>query len=226
MGKKQKDILYIVGALVLYIIHLYITTFLMDLAYTRCSPLVYMIVKWLLKWSRLLIPVWFMKMEHITWAEIGITTNKLPSQAITGILIGSCETFVIVGSTLLFSSKEQLGKPMYEEGWLYSIYLFYAIFCVGLGEEIFYRGYLYKKLQDIKNSKWFAIIISSIIFGMGHIVGYDNVLQAAPQVLFTAMSGIFYCILREKVRGCTLIALIVAHGIYDFWVGFLPYILA
>lgn len=40
---------------------------------------------------------------------------------------------------------------------------------VALAEEFVYRGYVFQKLLEIKDSRWFAIIISSITFGLGHI---------------------------------------------------------
>lgn len=107
---------------------------------------------------------------------------------------------------------------------VYSV-LFYTIFAVGLFEEIFFRGYIYKKLVDICEAKWFAVLISSIIFGMCHLVGNGNLLQNMPQVLVSTIMGIFYCVLREKIKNCALISLIVIHGIYDFCIAFLIFVL-
>lgn len=128
-----------------------------------------------------LVPACFMKIEHIKLKDIGIAKNKLPKQVIIGILIGSIEAIVIVGLTVLLGFKEQLGQPLYENGWTYIIYLFYTIFAVGLFEEIFFRGYIYKKLLDIRETKWFAIIVSSIIFGICHFVGGSSFLKNVPR---------------------------------------------
>lgn len=62
----------------------------------------------------MLVPVCFMKVGHITLGDIGITKNKLFTQVIKGVLIGSLEAVVIVGLTVLLGFKEQLGQPLYE----------------------------------------------------------------------------------------------------------------
>ena len=222
--KNRKNIATIAAALVLHIISLHILGNLQNLAYVRCSPLVYAIVKFLIRWLYLSVPICFMRMEHLTLKDIGITTAKLSVQIAIGIVIGSMEALVIVGLTVLLGFKEQLGNPMYDNSWLYVLHFFYTIFAVGLFEELFFRGYIYKKLLDIVDGKWFSIIISSLIFGVCHFVGYGNYLQAVPQVLVATMTGVIYCIFREKIRGCTLISLIFMHGIYDFWIAFVAFI--
>lgn len=94
--KKRRSISLIVGAVVLHIISMYIVVCLQDLACAQCSPLAYMIIKLILRWFYLLVPICFMRMEHITLDEIGITTNKLFTQVITGIVIGSSAAIIIV----------------------------------------------------------------------------------------------------------------------------------
>lgn len=223
--EKRKDILFIIVAVLLHILSMYLVVYLQNVAYLKCSELTYMIVKFILRWFYLLVPVCFMKIEHITLSDIGITKNKLSTQVIRGVLIGSLEAVVIVGLTVFLGFKEQLGQPLYENGWTYIIYFFYTIFAVGLFEEIFFRGYIYKKLIDIREKKWFAIIISSVIFGICHFVGASSFLQSVPQVLLATMVGIFYCVLREKIRNFSLVSLIFMHGIYDFLIAFLVFVL-
>ena len=225
LNKKRKNILFVVSAVFLHVLSMYLVVFLQSVACSRCSELMYTLIKFILRWFYLLVPICFMKIEHITLNDIGITRNKLPVQVIWGLLIGSIEAIVVVGLTVLLGFKEQLGQPLYENGWLYIIYFFYTIFAVGLFEEIFFRGYIYKKLSDIKEKKWFAITISSLIFGMCHFVGGSSFVQNIPQVLVATIVGLFYCVLREKIKDFSLVSLIFMHGIYDFLIAFLVYIL-
>ncbi len=106
----------------------------------------YMLLKFVLRLFYLVVPICFMKAEKIKLEDIGITGNKLFLQVIVGVLIGIAEVVVIVGITVLLGFKNQLGSPLYEEGWQYIVYFFYTIFAVGLFEEIFFREYIYKKL--------------------------------------------------------------------------------
>ena len=55
-----------------------------------------------------------------------------------------------------------------------------------------------------------AFVISSVLFGLFHIFSGSIV-----QVILTAMIGLLLCICKRKIRHCTLLSLILAHGIYD-----------
>lgn len=224
MAGRKRSLLFIIVAVALHILSIYLIVFLQDIVYSQCSSLTYMLMRFIFRWFYLLVPFCFMKAEKIKLSEIGITKNKLLIQIVIGTLIGIIEVTVIVGFTVLLGFKEQLGAP-YEEGWQYAIYFFYTIFAVGLFEEIFFRGYIYKKLSDIIKTKWLVIIISSLIFGACHFFGNGNPLRSIPQVLLASVSGIIYCVLREKIKNCTLISLIFMHGIYDFGVAFAAFIL-
>lgn len=231
LTKNRKNLLYIIGALLLHILSMYIVVFLQDIAYDLCPPLIYMLLKFFLRWFYLLVPVCFMKAEKMKWKEIGIVEDRFFVQVLTGFLIGVIEVAVIVGLTVSLGFQDQLGSPLYENGWQYIIYFFYAIFAVGLFEEIFFRGYIYKKLSDVFYTKSkilykaCVIVISSLLFGICHFVGNGSFLQDVPQVLLATISGIFYCILREKIKSCTLISLIVMHGVYDFGIAFSTFVL-
>ena len=224
-NENRKSIFFLISAIVLHVLSMYFVVCLQNIAYFRCSFLTYMLLKFISRWFYLLVPVCFMKIEHIKLKEIGITGNKLFIQVITGLFIGSVAAVAIVGLTVLSGFQEQLGDPIYEEGWQYIFYFIYTIFAVGLFEEIFFRGYIYKKLSDIIEEKWLIIIISSFIFGACHFVGNGSFLQDIPQVILSTVMGIFYCVLREKIKNCTLISLIFMHGIYDFCIAFLIFIL-
>lgn len=71
--------------------------------------------------------------------------------------------------------------------------------CAGVGEEILFRGVLYRKL---------GLWPQAILFGLAHAAG-----GYLPQVLFALGLGIFFGYLRK--RGVTLGAMIVAHTLYD-----------
>lgn len=223
--KDKYSIVKIIGAVLLHVLGAYLVTFLQEKAYNVCSTSVYILIKLVLRWFYLLVPIGFMLAEHMSLKDIGITKNKIIVQVGLGVVMGGVQAALIVGVTVLLGFQEQLGKAPCEEGWQYIIDFFYKVFGVALWEEVFYRGYIFKKLQDIKESKWFAILISSLIFGMCHIIGYENPLQGIPQVLIAMVVGIFYCLLREKIRNCSLVTLIFMHGVYDFCIGFFVFLL-
>lgn len=121
---------------------------------------------------------------------------------------------------ILLGFKSFVGSTSYTHAWQFAYQFVYAIFGVALADELVFRGYLLHKLHEIKNSRWFAIIISSILFGVLHIFNGNLI-----QVIITAIMGLLYCIFKVKFKGCTLLSLIIAHGLYDamivLWVAFL-----
>ena len=91
-----------------------------------------------------------------------------------------------------------------------------SMLCVGLVEEIIFRGFLFKSLEkDNKNS---AIIISSVTFGIGHLInlfstGLDNLLPNICQVFYAIAVGFLFVIIFYK--GGSLISCILTHSLVN-----------
>lgn len=91
-----------------------------------------------------------------------------------------------------------------------------TMLCVGFVEEIIFRGFLFKALakDNIKS----AIIISSVTFGIGHIVnlfstGLENLLPNICQVFYAMAVGFLFVIMFHK--GGSLIACITTHSLVN-----------
>ena len=91
--------------------------------------------------------------------------------------------------------------------WQFAYEFLYCIAAVGIVEEFIFRGFIYNKISgnDIA-----AVIGSSVLFGLFHILGGNIV-----QMIITAFIGAFFCLCRLKIKNCSLLSLIIAHGIYD-----------
>ncbi|MBR3973705.1 MAG: CPBP family intramembrane metalloprotease [Oscillospiraceae bacterium] len=161
-----------------------------------------------------LIPLLIMLQANDSFAGFGLTFSHLPKQILIGILIGLAMASVL---TLLPMSLG-LEKLVYT-GETYSTSqeairkLFYFIFCVGLVEEFIFRGFLYHKLKEICLSDAAPTLISSLIFGLFHLTGFN-----LSQVIMTALIGAFFCLCREKIPRCTILSLAIAHGIHDWMI--------
>lgn len=94
-----------------------------------------------------------------------------------------------------------------------TLYIF-SMLCVGLIEEVLFRGFLFKALSQ-KNLNQ-AIIISSITFGIGHIVNLLNgaeVFSTLLQICYAVAIGFLFTVIFQK--GKSLFPCIIAHGIFN-----------
>ena len=91
-----------------------------------------------------------------------------------------------------------------------------SMLCVGFLEELIFRGFLFKAMnQDNVTS---AMIVSSITFGVGHIVNLVNgsgmsLISNLCQVCSAVAVGFLFVILFH--RGGSLIPCIVTHGVLN-----------
>jgi len=86
-----------------------------------------------------------------------------------------------------------------------------SMLCVGFIEEIIFRGFLFKALY--KDSAKLAIVISSVTFGVGHIVNLLNGKDLIPtllQVCYAIAIGFLFTIIFYK--GMSLLPCIITHG--------------
>ena len=179
-----------------------------------------MILMIVTQWLLFLVPAILMIVNKENLGDIGFKKKKILPQIGIGVLIGFSMSLVLTVLPIMLGFKDMIGRISYTETWKFVYQFIYAILGVALAEELVFRGYIFHKLLKIKNSKWLAIIISSLLFGLFHIFN-GNIIQ----VFMTAFLGFLFCIFREKIKGCTMISLIIAHGVYDamivLWVSIL-----
>lgn len=88
-----------------------------------------------------------------------------------------------------------------------------AMFFVGFLEEMIFRGLLFKAMA--KDNLKTAIIVSSVTFGIGHIVNLFNgssadLLGSGLQVVYAMAAGFLFTALFYKTK--SLLACIITHG--------------
>ena len=128
-----------------------------------------------------------------------------------GLAIALCMSFVFtVIPHLLGKSDWVNNQHIYNYAWQYIYDFIQCIGAVALVEEFVFRGFFYKKLETLFGSAVGAIIGSSILFGLFHFLG-GNI----GQIILTGFIGAIFCICRVKIKNCTMLSLIIAHGVYD-----------
>lgn len=171
------------------------------------------------QWALLLAPMAAAAYTK-SWGKLGFSGKCPGRQVLIGIVLALGMSAVFTVLPILCGWKSMVGSTSYTRAWQFAYDFVYKIFGVALAEELVFRGYLYARLMEVRNSKWFAILVSSALFGLFHIWG-GNVIQMAA----TGLLGILFCVFRSKIKNCTTLSLIVAHGIYDalitLWCGVL-----
>ena len=91
-----------------------------------------------------------------------------------------------------------------------------SMFCVGFLEEMIFRGFLFQAMAEdgVKS----AIIVSSITFGIGHIVNLINgsgaeLLPNLLQVMYAVAVGFAFVMIYYRTK--SLLSCIVTHSIFN-----------
>lgn len=88
--------------------------------------------------------------------------------------------------------------------------------CVGFAEEVIFRGLLYRAM--CRKNKTAAMIVSSLTFGVGHLVNLFNgsgetALSTLLQVCYAVAVGFLFVLLFERTG--SLLACIATHGVLN-----------
>lgn len=95
--------------------------------------------------------------------------------------------------------------------------------CVGFLEELIFRGFLFKAME--KDSLKRALIVSSLTFGVGHLVNlFNGSGMALGENLIQVVSAVIIGFLYVAIfyRGKSLLPCIVSHGIFNSLSAFAP----
>ncbi len=85
---------------------------------------------------------------------------------------------------------------------------------VGFLEELIFRGFLFRAIEKENLAR--AIVISSVTFGIGHIVNLlngQNLPETVSQIIFAVFVGFALVVLFRK--GKSLVPCIVFHGVFN-----------
>lgn len=162
-------------------------------------------------WLVALVPLILVFIEKERFKDYILDKKDVNFQVITGIAlgIGMSAVFTVVPHLAGFGDYVDNGHR-YSSLWQFVFEFAYCIFAVAFAEEFVFRGFIFKRILEISTRESVAVIGSSVLFGLFHLFG-GNVLQ----LVMTAVLGLLFCLFRSKIRSCSLLSLILAHGIYD-----------
>jgi membrane protease YdiL (CAAX protease family) len=130
------------------------------------------------------------------------------------VLIGSLYSLVL---SIVYVKQYKLYIP----GIYRIISIVFQMLAIGFFEEILFRGILLNtiiyRFNKKKRSIYYAIIISSIIFGLCHLSNLINrpyiLIGTVSQVLYTTMIGILYSIVYIKYKN--IWSIIIMHTLFN-----------
>ena len=101
-------------------------------------------------------------------------------------------------------------------GVLETVLYILAMLCVGFLEEVIFRGLLFEAMR--KDGIKSAVIVSSVTFGIGHIINLINgsgaeLLPNLLQVVYATAAGFMFVMIYYKSG--SLLACIAAHGVFN-----------
>lgn len=214
MGKAKREIA--IAAASAYLIML-AWRLLAPVLVENLSPAAVQAVNILSIYSIALIPLGLILQGKENLSDYGITAKNLPKQIAVGILIGLGMGCVLTLLPMALGLKQLVytdsgfgntGEALRR--------LAYFILVIGLVEEFIFRGFLFTRLKEICLSDAVPILLSSALFGVFHFSGLNF-----TQVLTTGLIGAFFCLCRERIPGCTLLSLVIAHGLHDWLIRLL-----
>lgn len=91
-----------------------------------------------------------------------------------------------------------------------------TMLCVGFLEEVIFRGLLFNAMKD-DSVRW-AVIVSSLTFGIGHIINLFNgsgaeLIPNLLQVIYATAAGFMFVMIYLKTN--SLYICIAAHGFFN-----------
>ena len=139
------------------------------------------------------------------------TKNRLWLQILIGIAFATVLCFVM-GIIPILCGTSIIGSHTEPSAGFLAISAVQDILFTGLCEEIVFRGYVQNQFEIwLKKCKWLAPLIAAVLFGLWHIINGSLI-----QVLFTTLIGCVWGYGKYFIKDCTLLSVIIAHGLYDF----------
>lgn len=162
-------------------------------------------------WLIALVPILVAVANKDRLSNFGFTNKHIGLQIVTGILLGIAMSAVLTLIPHFFGLGMYVDNGhRYQHLWQFVYEFLYCIFAIGFVEEFVFRGYIYSHIKTIWHKEIAAIAGSSVLFGVFHLFGGSIV-----QMVITAWIGALFCSFRLKIKNCSILSLIIAHGIYD-----------
>ena len=139
------------------------------------------------------------------WGELGIGVCLFPLfLVVTGLI-----SVVLKQLGFRINPFSSVVRTLHKQGWLSILGESMALVVIATVEEIVFRGYLIRRLRLVLNSTPAAVVLSSLIFALGH--GYEG----WAGMIMVGFYGVIFAMIYLWRRN--LVASIVMHFLLDFF---------
>lgn len=158
------------------------------------------------------------KENFFIWIGLkGIGNNIKDALKYALLAFAICEVVGIIANETIM---KELNVSLYAgKGFSYLLcIMLYAYLHTALSEEILYRGFIQKRLQN-KLGFWPATIIQAFIFGLTHLLmalGQVNFAQGLVLLLYPMVPGILIPYVNEKKANGSILLGVLIHGTLNF----------
>ncbi len=142
----------------------------------------------------------FIGLRRWSWDQLGINRKGI------GFSIACGAVLIVARWLALLCTNIPLAWQLTSLDRLVGNVAFYFLL-VGVGEELLFRGVMYRALEEWRGTRW-AIWITTIGFGIWHIYG-RGIAGFGVGILF----GVYFGAIRWRAGG--IIGLIIAHALID-----------
>lgn len=174
------------------------------------------ITKWLQALLVMALAVFFASRHRLSAATFGLRMDRYGTQAGWGLVAFAVTYVYLLGSGLVIlpflehladdiSSRTEMFKHLPHKSVLGTLMLLVP---VALNEEILFRGLLLPYLRRVTGAWWAAVLISSSIFGLLHLM--QGVVGALQITGVSIIWSIFF------IRTRSLTTVVIAHVLFDF----------
>ncbi|MCD6122257.1 MAG: CPBP family intramembrane metalloprotease [Spirochaetales bacterium] len=154
--------------------------------------------------------------KKLKFSDFGIRLIKI-SDISKSMLVYAGIFLMLVPLIIFLVALPETGQKIFNKGYRWKLQRISQLplailFCIttGYSEEIFFRSYLLTRLKQLGSSPYVSVILSSLLFAMGHLYqGYMGYIVAAIQ-------GVYFSVVFLKRKNIHLTAL--AHSLYNFTV--------
>ncbi|MHB8050859.1 MAG: CPBP family intramembrane glutamic endopeptidase [Coriobacteriia bacterium] len=152
---------------------------------------------------------------------LGFRARPVGRQVVIGLAVFAVTISFVLVALALAQDRTQVLSFKARTPLVLFYYLIHSLVFVGVGEELLWRGYFFNRAREITGSGAWAVVLSSVLFGLWHYPSGHDILK----VIVTAGIGAIYAVVRWKIRDCSTAATGLAHGLHDSTILVLSYFL-